>query len=97
MHKGDVGSRLIVATNNTALPGTDTLAFKITKPSGATDLWSITGAMLNTTTGVITFTTTAITELNEIGEYRIEIRRTTVAGAVSHSDVGNFKVEDVLW
>jgi hypothetical protein len=97
LRKGDVGARILISTNNTSLPGTDTLSLKVTKPSGATAEWTSAYFSVNLSTGVITYTTTATSDLDEEGEYQIEVKRVTVDNKPTHSDIGNFEVEDVLW
>lgn len=99
LHVGDVGALIVFETGNTNLPGTDTLTILIKKGSGATSEWSLVpgdGDALDTTSGDINYYTKA-GNLDESGQYESEIKRVTVGGSTTKSDVGTFEVKEVLW
>jgi hypothetical protein len=96
IYKGDVGVRITITTNNTALSVSDTLSLKIVKPTGATAEWALVSGDLNTTTGVITYYSKA-GDLSEAGQYLVQIKRLTSDLKLTHSDVDNLKVLETLW
>jgi len=98
LYVGDVGAELTIETDNTGLPGTDTIYLMIEKPGGSTSEWSLgVGDSLTTATGIIKYYTKLSSELSERGEYKIQLRRVTVSGKQTKSDVGHFTVLDPIF
>jgi hypothetical protein len=89
LYKDDVGVNLIIATSNTAIPGSAVLTINLEKPGGDAVELAVTPAMVNYTTGVITYTTLA-GDLDEVGEYKVQVHGTfTDADEVSDMDTFN--------
>jgi hypothetical protein len=92
IYQDDVGVNLLVDTFNTAIPLTATLSLFVEKPGGDTVEWAVTAPMINYTTGVITYTT-VIGDLNEIGEYKIQVHG-VFTDADEYSNIDTFSVHE---
>lgn len=98
IRQGDVGAKLQVITNNKYLAETDTFVLMIEKPSEATAEWALgIGDSIDYTTGEITYYTKTEDEVDEAGEYYVELKRTDNVGRVTKSDIGNFTVKESLF
>ena len=94
LYLDDVGADIIVSTSNTELPVTATLSLFVEKPGQSCVEWTLTPAMIDRTTGVLTYTTVA-GDLNEVGEYKIQVHGVFVDGDL-YSDIDTFHVYDRL-
>jgi len=89
LYQDDVGVNLIIATSNTAIPGTAVLTLNLEKPGGDAVELAITPTMVDYATGVITYTTVA-GDFDEVGEYKIQVHGVfTDADEVSDMDTFN--------
>lgn len=94
VYKGDVGTRLTISTNNTAIPSTTTLTILIKKPVSGT-LLTKTPTSINYTTGVLTYESLS-TDLDEVGEYKVQVRGVFDDGDDLRSDLDSFYVYEKL-
>jgi hypothetical protein len=94
LYKDDVGAHLVISTSNTAIPGTAVLTLLLEKPSGTTVVLTVTPEMIDYTTGVITYDTVN-GDLNEVGEYKIQIHGVFL-DADEMSDIDTFTVYEKL-
>lgn len=92
VYKDDVGARLTISTNNTSLPTDTTLTVLIRKPSGY--LISATPSV-NWSTGVLTYDTVS-GDLDEVGEYRVQVHGVFSDGDDMRSDRDSFVVYEKL-
>ena len=92
VYVGDVGVRLTVATQNTLLPNDTILTLLIKKPSG--ELISATPSV-NWTTGVLIYDTVA-GDLDEIGEYKVQVHGVFSDGDDLRSDKDSFTVYEKI-
>ena len=95
LYKDDIGAHIIVETSNTGIPASAVLQLHVTKPSGVFETWALTAPMINLVTGVITYHTVA-TDLDEIGEYRVQVHGVFIDGTDEVSDIDTFTVYDKL-
>jgi hypothetical protein len=95
LFRDDIGANLVVATHNTTIPLTATLSLILEKPSGTTVELSVTPTMVNYTTGVITYPTLD-GDLDEAGEYRIQVHGVFVDGTDETSNIDSFTVNEKL-
>jgi hypothetical protein len=91
-YKGDIGARLTISTSNTAIPSGTTLTVIIKKPSGT--LLTKTPSV-NLTTGVLTYDTVS-GDLDETGEYKVQVHGVFVDGDDLYSDRDSFTVYEKL-
>src|SRR5512137_1827760 len=98
IRKGDVGAKLLIITNNKTLVETDEFIIMVEKPSGATAEWELdTGDSIDYATGEITYYTKTNAEVNEAGEYNVELKRIDNVGRETKSDIDNFTVKESLF
>jgi hypothetical protein len=95
LYKGDIGAKLVIETENVSIPVSTTLTMRLEKPSLNTVEISIPGSIVNYTTGVITYTTIS-GDLNEAGEYKVQIHGSFVDTSDLVSDIDSFVVYDRL-
>lgn len=88
VYVNDVGARLTISTNNTLLPNDTIISLLIKKPSG--ELISATPSV-NWTTGVLIYDTVS-GDLDEIGEYKVQVRGVFSDGDDLRSDKDSFTV-----
>ena len=86
----DVGANIVVATGNTTIPGTAVLSLIVEKPGLSVVTWALTAPMINLTTGICTYTTLA-GDLDEVGEYRVQVHG-VFTDADLYSDIDTFNV-----
>jgi hypothetical protein len=95
---GDVGAKLRIITNNKLFATPDSFTLMIKKPSGATAEWAMaTPDYIDYPTGDIFYYTKTVSEVNEAGEYRVELKRIDVNMKATKSDIGNFTVKESLF
>ena len=92
VYVGDVGARLTVATQNTALPTDTILTLIIKKPSG--ELIAATPSVA-WSTGILTYDTVA-GDLDEIGEYKVQVHGVFSDGDDLRSDKDSFTVYEKI-
>ena len=95
LYQDDIGSHIVVETSNTGIPVTTVLQLHVTKPSGAFETWDITAPMVDYATGIITYHTVA-TDLDEVGEYRVQVHGVFLDGTDEVSDIDTFTVYQKL-
>lgn len=93
LYKNDVGVRLLISTNNPAIPGTAVLYVKLTKPSGVVTTREVDPADIDYVTGIITYTTVS-GDLSEVGEYKVQVRGVFADGDDYKSDIDTFEVDE---
>ena len=93
VYKSDVGARLTVATHNAALTPTTTLTILIKKPGGT--LLTKTPGIIDYTIGVLSYDTLA-SDIDEVGEYRVQVRGVFDDGDDLRSDRDSFMVYEKL-
>lgn len=93
VYKGDIGTRLTIATSNTIMALTTVLTVLIRKPSGT--LLTKTPTSINYTTGVLTYESLS-TDLDEVGEYKVQVRGVFDDGDDLRSDLDSFYVYEKL-
>jgi hypothetical protein len=86
----DVGAQIVVATGNTTIPLTAVLSLIVEKPGLSVVTWSLTDPMIDRTTGIITYTTES-GDLDEVGEYRVQVHG-VFTDADLYSDIDTFNV-----
>ena len=90
---GDIGARLTVSTLNLAYTGTTVLTILIRKPSGI--LMTKVPTTVNTTTGELSYDT--ITgDLDEVGDYKVQVHGVFDDGDDLRSDRDSFRVYEKL-
>ena len=92
VYRGDIGVRLTISTSNTTMPVTTALSLLIKKPSG--ELVTATPSV-NWTTGVLIYDTVS-GELDEVGEYRVQVHGVFDDGDDLRSDRDSFMVYEKL-
>ena len=95
LYQGDIGSHIVVETNNTGIPVTAVLQLHVTKPTGTFVTWALTAPMIDYATGIITYHTTA-SDLDEIGEYKVQVHGVFLDGTNETSDIDTFTVYEKL-
>jgi len=71
-----------------------TVTLTVKKPGGDTATWTMT---LDTPLrGIVSYTTTAVTDLDEAGTWQFEPKIIEASGDTFYGDTGTFVVEDVL-
>ena len=93
VYTGDIGARLTIATNNTLIALTTVLTLLIKKPAGT--LLTKTTPTVNYTTGVITYDSVS-GDLDEVGEYTVQVRGVFDDGDDLRSDKDKFYVYEKL-
>lgn len=94
LYQGDVGAHLLIETKNTSLPVSAVLTLIMEKPNGTVVVLPVTSGMVDYLTGVITYDT-AEGDLDEIGEYRMQVHGVFV-DADEVSDIDTFTVYEKL-
>ena len=90
---GDIGARLTVSTLNLSFSLTTVIRILIRKPSGV--LMTKTPTVINLVTGELTYDT--ITgDLDEVGDYKVQVSGTFDDGDVLRSDRDSFRVYEKL-
>jgi len=92
VYKDDIGARLTISTSNTTMPATTALTLLIKKPSG--ELITATPSV-NWTTGVLIYDTVS-GDLDEVGEYKVQVRGVFDDGDDLRSDRDSFTVYEKL-
>lgn len=92
VYKGDIGTRLTIATSNTIMALTTVLTVLIRKPSGTLLTKTPT---VNYTTGVLTYDTIS-GDLDETGEYKVQVRGVFDDGDDLRSNMDSFYVYEKL-
>jgi len=92
VYRGDIGVRLTISTSNTTMPVTTALSLLIKKPSG--ELVTATPSV-NWTTGVLIYDTVS-GDLDEVGEYRVQVHGVFDDGDDLRSDRDSFMVYEKL-
>lgn len=95
LFQDDVGATLIISTNNTTIPETATLTLVVEKPGLDVVTWAITTPMIDYATGVITYTT-GVGDLDEVGEYRLQVHGVFVDGSDYTSNIDSFTVNEKI-
>lgn len=95
LYKNDIGVRLLIETENTAIPGTAVLYVKLTKPSGIATTREVIPADIDYVTGIITYTTVS-GDLSEVGEYKVQVRGVFSGGDDYKSDIDTFEVNEPI-
>jgi hypothetical protein len=97
LYRDDVGAAIIIATNNTTLPVSTTLSVIVEKPSATVTTWDLTlpGDSVDFATGIITHTT-VLGDLNESGEYKVQVHGVFADGDDTRSDIDTFTVHERL-
>lgn len=88
----DIGARLTINTQNTALPNDTILTLLMKKPSG--ELINATPSV-TWSTGVLTYNTVA-GDLDEVGEYKVQVRGVFSDGDDLRSDRDSFTVYEKI-
>lgn len=92
VYRDDIGVALTVSTSNLIMPTDTVLTILIKKPGGS--LISATPSV-NWTTGVLTYDTVE-GDLDEVGEYKVQVHGVFVDGDDLYSDRDSFMVYDKL-
>ena len=92
VYTGDIGTRLTIATNNTLIALTTVLTLLLKKPAGTLLTKTPT---VNYTTGVITYDSVS-GDLDEVGEYIVQVRGVFDDGDDLRSDKDKFYVYEKL-
>lgn len=95
LYRDDIGARIVVETANTGMPITTVLQLHVTKPGGGFETWSGTTLSVDFNTGIITYTTIA-GDLDETGEYKVQVHGVFDDGTDEVSDIDSFTVYDKL-
>lgn len=93
VYTGDIGSRLTIATNNALIAVTTVLTVLIKKPVTGTLLTKT--PVVNYTTGVLAYDSIA-GDLDEAGEYKVQVRGVFDDGDDLRSDEDKFYVYEKL-
>ena len=91
VYRGDIGTRLTIATGNTSIASTTVITVLIKKPDG-TVLTKTPGA-INYTTGAITYDTIS-GDLDIVGEYTVQVRGVFDDGDDLRSNTDRFYVNE---
>jgi len=95
LYRDDVGAAIIVATNNTTIPATTVLTLVIEKPTATVTVWELLPEEIDWATGILTHTTVA-GDLNESGEYKVQVHGVFIDGDDTRSDIDTFTVHERL-
>jgi len=95
LYQDDIGATIVIETANTGIPVTTVLSLIVYKPAGVSEEWAVEESMINFTTGVITYPTVA-TNLDEIGEYKVQVHGVFLDGTDETSDIDSFTVYEKL-
>ena len=93
LYVGDIGSRLVIDTQNHTMATTTTFAIIIKKPSGT--VVTATPTAFNYTTGIATYDCIA-GNLDEYGEYQIQLNAVFNDGDILRSNRSTFPVYDTV-
>jgi hypothetical protein len=93
VYKDDVGARIIVNSANLTLPATATLSLLVKKPSGLTATWTMVFDFV-AGTGVHT---TVAGDVDESGEYQVQIHAVFLTGEILDSNIDSFYVYDRVY
>lgn len=95
IYKGDVGSRLIIDTENHSIAVTTVITIGLKKPSGAFTTITPAAGEIDYTTGTITHGA-VLGELDEAGEYRVQVHGVFSDGDDLKSNVDTFIVYEPI-
>jgi hypothetical protein len=93
VYKDDIGTRLLIDTQNHTLAITTTFAIIFKKPSGT--VITATPTSFNYTTGIATYDTVA-GDLDEAGEYQVQLNAAFDDGDTLRSNKSTFPVYDII-
>jgi hypothetical protein len=93
IYKDDVGAEVIVDAIDTDIPATAVMSAYVLKPSGATAVWTLS---YDYSAGTGTHTTVA-GDLNEVGEYKIQLHGVFLDGDILNSNIDTFYVYEKVF
>lgn len=93
IYQGDEGVKIVAQTNNLTFPTPTTFTLLVKKPTGATAEWSLTA---DYTTGEMVHTTVH-GDLNEIGEYEVQVKAVFDTGDEQVSNRNSFSVFERIY
>ena len=96
LYRDDVGASIVIATNNTTIPASTVLTVVVEKPGASVVTWTLDPVTdIDFTTGIITHTTVS-GDLDESGEYKVQVHGIFADGDDTRSDIDTFTVHERL-
>jgi hypothetical protein len=95
IYRNDIGARIYIKTLNTTMPIDTVLTVYIKKPSGTILTIIPSGGMIDFTTGEIEYPTVS-GDVDEDGEYRVQVNAVFDDGDILDSNIASFTVYEKI-